>query len=98
MIVKTIELISGAAPWSEVRARFDAGFALLELLVSVTLVMLVIPFVVGLQIGAMKMNTGSLELDAGVWAAQAKMEELWLAPFASVVDGTEITSWATAAC
>lgn len=88
MMIATVSMGS-VVPWRELRPRLQVGFSLLELLVSVSLVMLLIPFVVGLQIGAMKMNTGSLELDAGVWAAQAKMEELRLEPFAAVVDGTQ---------
>lgn len=67
----------------------EQGMSLLEVLVSLVLILLTVPLMVALQIGALKLNGDAGEVDHAMWAAQAKVEELRTAGYASVIDGND---------
>lgn len=58
------------------RVTGEQGFLLLELLVSIVLIMLLVPFLVGLELNAVKLNRRAKEVDGALWAALSKVEEL----------------------
>ena len=67
----------------------EEGMSLLEVLVSVALILLTVPFMVVLEIGALKLNGDAGELDLAMWAAQAKVEELRAVGYAGVANGQD---------
>lgn len=54
----------------------ETGISLLEVLVSVVLILLTVPFMVALEVHALKLNADAGEIDLATWVAQAKVEEL----------------------
>ncbi len=71
------------------REAREEGMSLLEVLVSVVLILLTVPFMVALEIGALKLNGDAGELDHAMWAAQAKVEELRALGYAGVAAGQD---------
>ncbi len=71
------------------RGAREEGMSLLEVLVSVVLILLTVPFMVALEIGALKLNGDAGELDHAMWAAQAKVEELRAIGYAGVAAGQD---------
>ena len=67
----------------------EQGMSLLEVLVSIVLILLTVPFMVALEIGALKLNGDAGELDLAMWAAQAKVEELRALGYDSVARGRD---------
>ncbi len=63
--------------------------SLLEVLVSVALILLTVPFMVALEIGALKLNGNAGELDHAMWAVQAKVGELRAVGYAGVASGQD---------
>ena len=63
--------------------------SLLEVLASVVLILLTVPFMVAVEIGALKLNGDAGEVDHAMWAVQAKVEEMRAAGYASVSNGDD---------
>jgi Tfp pilus assembly protein PilV len=62
----------------------EDGISLLEVLVAVVLILLTVPFMVAIELQALKLNGDAGEIDAATWAAQAKIEEFRAATYADV--------------
>ena len=67
----------------------EEGMSLLEVLVSVVLILLTVPFMVALEIGALKLNADAGEVDHAMWAAQAKVEELRAVGYSAISSGQD---------
>ena len=67
----------------------EGGMSLLEVLVSVVLILLTVPFMVALEIGALKLNGDAGEVDHAMWAAQAKVGELRAIGYEGVAAGQD---------
>ncbi len=67
----------------------EKGMSLLEVLVSIVLILLTVPFMVALEIGALKLNGDAGEIDRAMWAALAKVEDLRAAGYGGVSSGED---------
>ena len=59
-----------------VRAVEEQGISLLEVLISIVLILLTVPFLAAMEVSALKMNGDAGEIDLAMWAANAKVEEM----------------------
>ena len=76
-----------ARPMPGAATHREDGISLLEVLVAVVLILVTVPFMVAIELQALKLNSDAGEIDAGTWAAQAKIEEFRAASYADV-EGT----------
>ena len=71
------------------RTASESGFGLLELLVSVVVILLTVPFLAGLEIRSSRLGQSSEQQDLAVRAAQAKFAELRLVSYDDIAAGSD---------